>query len=82
MGEGTGRVIVSVGRQHGIAIGDQFSLLATGDAGIEPAPVLEVDELIDEDLAACRILGSAEALSLGSKLLPILDPNKPPCFAP
>jgi len=83
MNEATDQVIVSVGRQHGIDIGDQFGLLVVDkETGDDPAVVLEVIELIDEDSAVCRILESEEGLILGSKLLPILNPDKPPCFGP
>ena len=83
MNEGTDQVIVSVGRQHGIAVGDQFGLLVVDEeSGNEPAPVLEVIELIDEDSAACRIIEPEEELVLGSRLLPILNPDKPPCLGP
>ena len=79
--EGTDQAIVSVGRQHGIDIGDRFGLLAADEEdGKEPEAVLEVIELIDEDSAACRILESGEEPTLGSKLRPILNPDKTPCF--
>jgi len=81
--EETDQAIVSVGRQHGIDVGDRFALLDTDEgAGDAPIAVLEVIELIDEDSAACRILESEQEPSLGSKLLPILDPDKTPCFGP
>jgi len=81
MNEGTDQAIVSVGRQHGIDIGDQFGLLVVDEeTGDDPGVVLEVIELIDEDSAACRILESEVELILGSRLLPILNPDKPPCF--
>ena len=79
--EGTDQVIVSVGRQHGIEVGDQFGLVgADEDGGDGPMPVLEVIELIDEDSAACRILGSEEEPILGAKLFPIHDSDNTPCF--
>ena len=79
--ERTDQAIVSVGRQHGIDIGDRFGLFAAGEeAEDEPVAVLEIIELIDEDTAACRILESEEDPILGAKLLPIHDSDKPPCF--
>ncbi len=81
MNEAATQVIVSVGRQHGISVGDRFALLGSDDEqGNEPAPSLEVTELIDEDLAACRILESVETPVLGSKLLLIFNRDEPPCF--
>jgi len=79
--EGTDQVIVSVGRQNGIEIGDRFGLVgADEDGGDEPMAVLEVIELIDEDSAACRIIESEEKPILGTKLFPVHDSDKPPCF--
>ena len=79
--EGADQASVTVGRQHGIDIGDRFGLFAVDeDSGDGPPAVLEVIELIDEDSAACRILESEEELILGAKLLPIHDSAKPPCF--
>ncbi len=79
--EGTDQAIVSVGRQHGVGVGDQFGLSAAEkEAGNERIAVLEVIELIDEDSAACRIIESEAGLILGARLVPIHDSDKPPCF--
>ena len=75
------QVMVSVGRQHGIGIGDQFAPPSSDDElGNELVAILEVTELIDEDTAACRILESAETPTLGTKLVPIRDLDNQPCF--
>ena len=77
------QVLISVGRQHGILVGDRFSrskAVLEGGATIEP-PSLEVIELIDEDTAVCRILTSDEPPVVGNQLIPVVAPEKrPPCW--
>jgi len=79
-------VVISVGRQHGIVIGDRFSLFtASGsstenDIGNDPIASLEVVELIDEDMAACQVLDPRESMTKGTRLLPILYSDGSPCW--
>ena len=75
------QAIISVGRQHGLALGDRLALLTSQeqeDATAEPA--LEVVELIGEDSAACLILQPSEEMTPGSRLTLLPDANKPSCF--
>ena len=77
------QVFISVGRQHGIVIGTRFSLSSASlEDEVNTAMVasLEVIELIDEDTAVCRILDSGAPLIVGSRLLPALNPDGPPCW--
>jgi PKD repeat protein len=78
-------VVISVGRQHGIAIGTRFSL-ADDSRSSEDATsgyrteVLEVIELIDEDMAACTVLDQEAQLSVGSRLLQLQGAEGTPCW--
>ncbi len=78
------QVVISVGRQHGVTIGDLFSLASSGspDEPIEndPRAGLEVIELVDEDLAACQVLDPGASLPVGNLLIPENDSDEPPCW--
>ncbi len=81
--EGSDRIVISVGRQNGVAIGDRFGRLAASDApSHEPVAVCEVTEWVDEDAAVCRSLSSGDDPSIGDKLVPIPGPNDTSCFDP
>jgi PKD repeat protein/uncharacterized caspase-like protein len=78
-------VVISVGRQHGIAIGTRFSLaddsrLSEDETGGSSIGVLEVIELIDEDMAACTVLDQEGQVIVGSRLLQLPDVEGAPCW--
>ena len=75
-------VVISVGRQHGVALGDRFSVSTSSlvEEDVVPPAALEVVELIDEDMAVCRLLDSGAPPTVGSRLLPILDSDRTSCW--
>ena len=66
------RAILSLGARNGLRIGDRFAIERESDA-----PALEVAELLDEDGAACRILGGVE-VRIDDEVVPI---DVSPCDA-
>ena len=70
----SGRVVLTVGRGHGVAIGDRFGIIASSETGESSrVPVLEVVEALDEASSACILLDPALPLSVGDAVFPIVD---------
>ncbi len=76
----TSQAFISVGRQHGVNIGDQFALAVDTPAGASVVPLLEIIELMDENAALCQILDQGTSLETGARLRPITDPDDQPCW--
>ena len=74
--EDNGLVLVSAGRQHGIGLSDRFAL---ADGPGASAEILEVVELIDENVAACRVIDLQTTPAVGSRLR---LPDDGPCWPP
>ena len=70
--EETGRVLLSIGAQHGIDIGDRF--IVEGDG--RDAVVLEVLELLDADASACRVVEPEllDRIAVGDPVQPEVTP--------
>jgi len=60
----SGTAVISLGSSNGVRVGDRFAVADSGTA-------LVVDELLDEDHAACTILIEPSAISPGLPLRPI-----------
>lgn len=70
--EPSNRIVISLGRENGVGVGDRFEVPAEPSPGAVPTQ-LEVVELIESGLAACRrIQGGAPAV--GSTVRPLNQP--------
>ncbi len=69
--DAAGRVIISLGVRNGVRIGDRFAVDRGSDNEGQAVPVLEVTELLDEDRAACRVVGGIEELRIDERIIPV-----------
>jgi len=70
----SGRVVITVGAQHGVVLGDCFRPAATSEgADDDIVPILEVVEILDATSSACAAEDSPHLPKVGDALLPVLD---------
>jgi PKD repeat protein len=74
VGEAPDRVLISLGARNGVRVGDRFAVDRSGDE----RPILEVIELLDEDRAACLVVGGTDGLELDERIAPV---DAAPCAA-
>ncbi len=72
--DASGRLVLTVGRGHGVAVGDRFGVILSSETGASSLlPVLEVVETLDETSSACVLLDPAQVPDLGDPVFPIVE---------
>ena len=70
----SGRVVITVGAQHGVLLGDRFRPAVTSeDADEDIVPILEVVEILDATSSVCAAEDLTHLPKVGDALLPMLD---------
>lgn len=77
VGDATDRALISLGARNGVRVGDRFVVDRGGDEA--ERPILEVIELLDEDRAACRVVGGADGVEPDERIAPV---DAAPCAPP
>jgi len=75
VGEAPGWVLISLGARNGVRVGDRFAVDRDSN---EEGPILEVIELLDEDRAACLVVGGTGGVVPGEGIAPV---DAAPCAA-